>query len=210
MLAVVVVSGCWLAWSTIALRGWRDPNRHAPVSESATLRATVADLRAEGVLLSPAVRRSLNAVVDQWLRRDDLRRQFSTKANLPDVPRLLTWVDGHADPSTIGLLDDAGSFAELAGRLGVLPADGDPVPAIIWGLRNRPRGLEPSDDVAFRLATIWRERPDVQAAFTRDGRLDLRGFLFWVVDLSPEDRSYAQLIDLHRAIEMYLAELGWR
>ena len=174
------------------------------------LRATVADLVAHGVVVRPPVRKSLNELVDLWVRRPDLQKLFRTTEGLPNIQSLLVWVSSSPDSSATGFLDDRGNFEELAGRMGILPVDGDPVPPLTWGLRNRARPLEAADGVAFRLASVWRDRPDVRKRFTANGRVDLRGLLFWAANLAPDDRSFGRLNDINHSIQLVLDELDGR
>ncbi len=206
--ALVVGSGVWVVYSTLFVRTWRNPDAVSAPSESAALRATVADLVAHGVVVRSPVRKSLNELVDLWVRRPDLQKLFHTSKDLPDVQQLMVWASGSPDSSAVGLLDDRGNLDELAGRMGILPLSGDPLGPIVWTLRNRIRPLYPAGGVANRLTEVWRERPDVAAQYSVAGRVDVRGLLFWGANLSPRDASFKRLFDIREGLQQLLDELG--
>ena len=208
--AVLVGSGTWVAWSTVFVRTWRDPDAVSSPPESSVLRATVQDLVDHGVKVRAPVRRSLNELVDLWIRRPDLQQLFSTSGGLPDLQGLFVWAAGSPDSSAIALLDDRGNLNELAGRMSILPADGDPLAPLAWTLRNRSRPLYPADGIVGRLTEVWRTRADVRAQYSMSGRVDVRGLLFWAANISPSDASFGALDDVTGGMQRLLDELDGR
>ena len=210
VLVVVVVSGLWIVWSTLFVRTWSDPDAVAAPAESDTLRSVVTELRRDGVLVRPPVRRSLNEVIAMWLRRSDLQRAFRDERGLPNVQGLLAWIDAEPDSSSVSLVDDRGNLAELAGRMGILPADGHLVEPLKWTLRNRRRPVQKADMAIGRLIEVWGVRPDIRAAYTVNGRVKVKDLLFWAANVSGDDASFARLHDVSDQVQHLLEELQGR
>ena len=208
--ALVVGSGVWLVYSTVFVRTWRNPDAVSAPSESPTLRATVADLVAHGVVVRPPVRASLNELLNLWVIRPDLQKLFSTADGQPNLQSLFLWAAGTPDSSAIALLGDHENLDELAGRMGILPANGDPLAPLAWTLRNRSRPLYPADGIVGRLTEVWHTRADVRTRFSVDGRVDVKGLLFWGANISPSDASFRELDDVSGGMQRLLDELEGR
>lgn len=208
MVAITAIgAGLWIIVSTVFVRTWQDPDRTPTPDRSAVFRQVVADLEAGGVLLRPPVKASLNELISWWVKRPDLQRNFHDASGHPDVQRLLDWAGGANDSSAIGLLDDRGNLEELAGRMGILPADGDVLSPLTWTVRNRRRPTIVAEGVIWRVREVWQERPDIRQHFTVDGRVNVRGLLFWAATVPRTDSSYPQLVDVSSNLERLLGDL---
>ncbi len=208
--ALLVGSGVWLVYSTVFVRTWRNPDAVSAPSESPALRKVVSALTSHGVVVRPPVRASLNELVNLWVIRPDLQKLFSTADGQPNLPSLFVWAAGTPDSSAIALLDDHENLDELAGRMGILPANGDPLAPLAWTLRNRARPLYPADGIVGRLTEVWNTRADVRTRFNVDGRVDVEGLLFWGANISPSDASFRKLDDVSGGMQRLLDELDGR
>ena len=208
--AVLVGSGVWMVYSTLFVRTWRNPDAKPVPRESEVLRKVMSDLTSNGVVVRSPVRASLNELVNLWVHRPDLQVLFHTADGQPNLQSLFVWAAGTPDSSAIALLDDHQNLDELAGRMGILPTNGDPLAPLAWTLRNRSRPLYPADGIVGRLTEVWHARADVRARFSVDGRVDVKGLLFWGANISPSDASFRELDDISGGMQRLLDELDGR
>lgn len=153
-----------------------------------------------------SVARALDTLVNEWSARPDLQSSFSTKAGLPDVQGLLSWVAATPDASAFDLITYRGALDELGYRMAILPPNGDVVPVLAWTLRNRVHPVQSATASLLRIADAWRARADIRERYTVDGRVRVRALLFWAANLTPGDADYVAMAPVAMQLAFLAAE----
>ena len=152
------------------------------------------------------VARALDALVNEWSARPDLQSSFSTKAGMPDVQGLLSWVAATPDASAFDLITYRGALDELGYRMAILPPNGEVVPVLAWTLRNRVHPVQSATASLLRVADAWRARADIRERYTVDGRVRVRALLFWAANLAPGDPDFVAFAPVSMQLAFLAAE----
>jgi hypothetical protein len=166
-------------------------------------------LRAEGLIIRPPVRDSIDAMLWWWEKRVDLRPQLSDAKGNPDIAKLIAFAQTVTDSTAVSLVPFQGGIAELKGRMGLVqPTDPDITSTFFWLFANRKNPQIDTDGVIGVFADYWRERPEERVKFIKDGRLQLDQLIFWAVSLPSDDPSFAKFDPIAFPLEQLPAEFS--
>lgn len=188
-------------------RTWRDPEPHLAVVSTRASRAVLDELSGQGVRLDRDQRRAVEALVGVWQRRPEMRRTMALRNGTPDFRSLLSWAAGTTDPTASVLADLRGDLLEVQLRMGIPDGTGNIIPVFRWALRNRERPVILADNAILRMATVWNERPELVDQFLIEGRVDVRGFIWWCANVRKDDPHYWTLDAVNGDLQRLSAEL---
>jgi hypothetical protein len=183
------------------------PQLHVGHASTALVDQVESDLRSSGVRISDPVDRMLPVVLYPWQKRADIKNAFSGPDGRVNVHALLTWAGGLPDSSTEGLVPHLGAINELTARMGYLPADRNILPVLFWTLQNEPKLTVDFTGILWHLKELWDGRPEVQARFVADGRVDVVGFLKYAAGLATSDPSFKTFSANFFVIRQTISEL---
>lgn len=196
------VSGCERLGNAIGGRGISGDSadrgfRFQTARASTKVFATVErKLESEGIIVSPAVRRALTAMIGIWEHHDDVMAAHSLPDGSPDVASLVHWSLAARGANEVGMVPFLGGVRELGGRMGLL-LDSQIAPVLYWTLQNEPDFREDITFVLDHLRALWESDASIPQRFTTDGVVDVLGFLkFANTRATLDPSSQAQRFDL--------------